>query len=151
MEDCIFCRIVEGKIEAVRIWEDSKHIAILDRNPNVEGQALVITKKHFDSYAFEMPDKDYGDLMRASKDVAKLLDRSFKVHRTAMVMEGLGINHIHIKLYPIHGLSSKFSETWPNDRVYFEKYEGYISTKLGPQKSIEELRKTAERIAKDNE
>lgn len=148
MESCIFCHIVNGEQEAVKIWEDSKHIAILDRNPNVEGMTLVLTKKHFDSYAFSMPDKDYSDLMLASKEVATLLDSAFGTHRTAMVMEGLGVNHIHIKLYPIRGLDKKFEETWATDRVYFEKYEGYISTQLGPRKSTQELRQIAEKIQK---
>jgi hypothetical protein len=61
-------------------------------------------------------------------------------------MEGLGINHAHLKLYPIHGLNEKFEETWAKDKIYFEKYEGYISTQLGPQKTREELEKIAMEI-----
>jgi hypothetical protein len=34
-------------LENVKIWEDNKHIAILDRNPNTEGMTLVRVKdKH---------------------------------------------------------------------------------------------------------
>ncbi len=148
MENCIFCKIVKKDIDSALIWEDKNYIAILDVNPNVEGMTLVIPKKHLDSYAFDMGNKDYCELMKASKKVAKLLDKKLKVKRTAMVMEGLGVNHAHIKLYPIYGLDEKFREIWAKDRVYFEKYEGYISTQLGPKKSLEELKGLANKIKK---
>lgn len=145
-ENCIFCKIVKGETHSVKIWEEKKHLAILDINPNSDGMTLVLTKKHFDSDATDMPDSDYKDLMIASKRVAKLLEEKLKVKRVAIVMEGLGVNHVHIKLYPVHGLDEKFKETWAKDKVFFKKYEGYISTQLGPQKSIKELNKIAEKI-----
>lgn len=146
--DCIFCKIVKGEIPCVKIWEDEKHLAILDINPNTDGLTLVLTKEHFDSDATDMPDKDYVNLMIASKKIAKLLENKLKVKRVAIIIEGLGINHVHIKLYPIHGLNEKFKETWAKDKVFFKKYEGYISTQLGPQKSLKELNKIAEKILK---
>lgn len=145
-QDCIFCRIVEGEIPSVRVWEDEKHLAILDVNPNTEGMTLVMTKKHFDSDATDMPEKTYADLMLAVNKVAKILEKGLNVKRVAIVMEGMGVNHVHIKLYPLHGIGEKFKETWAKDKVYFDRYEGYISTQLGPQKSREELEKVAEKI-----
>lgn len=146
MENCIFCKIGEGEIPSVKIWEDKRHLAILDINPNMEGVTLVLTKKHYDSDAIDMPDEDYKELMIATKKVAKLLEKKLNVKRVAIVMEGLGVNHVHIKLYPIHGLHEKFKEIWAKDRVFFKKYEGYISTQLGPQKSIKELEKIARKV-----
>ena len=146
MENCIFCKIIEGKVPSAKIWEDKKHLAILDINPNMEGMTLILTKKHFDSDATDMPDENYKNLMIAAKRVAKLLEKKLNVKRVAIVMEGLGVNHVHIKLYPIHGLGEKFKETWAKKEVYFKRYEGYISTQLGPKKSSEELNKLAGRI-----
>ena len=128
MENCIFCKIVKGEIPSVKVWEDEKHLAILDINPNTEGLTLVLTKKHFDSDATEIPDGEYSKLMIATKKIAKILENKLNVKRVAIVMEGMGINHVHIKLYPLYGLDEKFKETWAKDRIYFKKYEGYIST-----------------------
>jgi len=146
--DCIFCKIANKEIPSVKIWEDSKYVAILDKFPNTEGMTLVIPKEHFDSDATDMPDKEYVELMLASKKVAKLLEEKLNVKRVALVMEGLGVNHVHIKLYPIHGLDEKFKETWSENKIYFDKYEGYISTQLGPEKSIEELKEITEKLKK---
>jgi len=148
MENCIFCKIVKGEIPCVKIWEDKDFLAILDVFPNTKGMTLVLTKKHFDSYAFDMHDKAYSELMLASKKVAKLLEKGLNVKRVAMVMEGLGVNHVHIKLYPLHGIEEKFKETWAKEKVFFDRYEGYISTQLGSQKDIIELKKIAEEIKK---
>lgn len=146
--NCIFCKIVKEEIPSVKIWEDKEHIAILDINPNTEGMTLIITKEHYDSDATDMPDEPYKKLMIAAKKVVKILEKKLNVKRVAIVMEGLGVNHVHIKLYPIYGLNDKFEEIWANEKIYFDKYKGFISTQLGPKKSPEELNKIAEKIRK---
>jgi len=142
--DCVFCQIVRGDIEAFRIWEDKEFLAILDSNPNVRGMALVMTKHHYPSYVFELPEDIYERFLAASREVALLLDRKLPVYRTAMVMEGMGINHAHIKLYPLHGLKEKFEKRWAQKRVHFDSYQGYVSTQLGPKADADNLRKLAE-------
>ncbi|MCC7569816.1 HIT family protein [Candidatus Micrarchaeota archaeon] len=149
-EECIFCKIVTEDIGCAKIWEDEKHIAFLDINPNTEGMTLVIPKDHYNSYAFEMPDTAYTELMIASKKVAKILEKGLDVKRVAMVMEGMGVNHVHIKLYPIHGIKEIFEVNISKEIKYFKEYEGYISTHLGPKKDLEELEKFAEKIREKN-
>lgn len=146
MENCIFCEIVKGGIDSAKIWEDGEFLAILDINPNTKGMSLVMTKNHFDSYAFSIPDDIYQKFMSASKKVAKLLQKALEVKRVAMVMEGMGINHAHIKLYPMHGLEKEFKEMWAKEKVFFDNYPGYITTQLGPQTDIKELKSLAEEI-----
>ena len=148
MKDCIFCKIVRGEVPAVKIWEDKEFFAFLDINPNIEGMTLVIPKKHFDSDVFDMLEEDYKKLMIASRKVAKLLIKGLKVKRVSFVMEGMGVNHIHVKLYPLHGLKEKFTEMWAKEKVYFDSYPGYLTTQLGPQKPIDDLNKVAEKIRK---
>lgn len=150
MENCIFCKIANGLIPAVKLWEDERFLAVLDVFPNTKGMTLVITKTHYDSYAFDMPDDVYGDFFLAAKKVAKMLEKGLGVKRVALVMEGMGINHAHLKLYPLFGLDEKFKETWAKDKVYFENYPGYISTQLGEQADPEELKKLAEEIKGKN-
>lgn len=146
MADCIFCKIVNGEIPSVKFWENKEFMAILDVNPNTKGMTLIISKKHYPSYIFEMPNSIYSKMLLAAKKVSLMLDKKLRVQRTAMVMEGMGINHAHIKLYPLHGLDKKFEEMWAKDKVFFERYNGYITTQLGPQADINELKKLAEKL-----
>lgn len=147
MKDCIFCKIVQGKAEAAKIWEDDEFVAFLDLYPCTKGMALVVPKKHYHSYAFDMPDDVYARLMLATKRVALLLDRKLPVKRSAMVMEGMAIDHVHINVYPMHGLSVKFKQVLADERIFFEKYEGYISTQLGLKADMKELKRLAAKIA----
>lgn len=146
MKNCVFCDIVSGKIQAHKIYEDMKYIAILDIHPNTSGQTLIITKKHYPSYVFKMNERKYLDLMKVSKKIAILLDNKLKVKRTAMVMEGMGIDHAHIKLYPLHGLNKEFKEIWAKKRIFFDKYKGYITTLMGPEIKKEHLKKISKKI-----
>ncbi len=142
----IFCMIASGKIGSAKVWEDDEFIAILDINPNTEGMTLVMPKRHYGSDAFDMDDAAYARLMMASKKVAKMLEKGLDVKRVAMVMEGMGIDHVHVKLYPLHGLSRKFEEKWSTEIKTYPKYEGFISTHLGPKANMDELKKLAGRI-----
>ena len=148
MNSCIFCNITSGKWDSACFWYDDEFMAILDINPNTTGMALVLTKKHYDSYAFDMPDDVYQRFMLAAKQVAGILERGLKVQRVALVMEGMGVNHAHIKLYPLHGLEKKFEEMWALDRIFFDQYAGYLTTQLGPQVDLATLKPLAETLKK---
>jgi histidine triad (HIT) family protein len=46
MADCVFCKIRDGQIPAVKVFEDDKTFCIMDINPLNAGHCLVITKAH---------------------------------------------------------------------------------------------------------
>lgn len=101
---CIFCQIVEGKAPCHKVWEDEHHLAFLSIFPNTDGFTVVIPKKHYPSYAFDLPPQALADLMLATQKVAKKLDKAFPdVSRTGMFFEGFGVDHVHSKLSPMHG------------------------------------------------
>ncbi|MAG78442.1 diadenosine tetraphosphate hydrolase [archaeon] len=137
MDNCLFCGIVEERIPAYKIYEDNKHIAILDIYPAVRGQSLVLPKKHHGSYVFEMKEDDYVALMVASRNVAKLTDDKLRSLRTCMVMEGMEVNHAHIKLYPIYEVLTNIA----SGTIDLNKYPGHINTKHGERMSESELEK----------
>jgi histidine triad (HIT) family protein len=147
-DDCIFCKIAKGEIPSYKIWENDEFFAILDIFPNTKGMTLVISKEHYDSYAFDMPDDVYLRFITAAKHVGKLLDEKLNVSRTAMVIEGMGVNHAHIKLYPLHGVGKDFHAMVPDREVFFEKYQGYISTQLGPKADNEFLEELISKFRK---
>jgi histidine triad (HIT) family protein len=148
MKNCKFCQVIKGALPSAKIWEDKEFMAILSNHPNTEGVALVIPKKHYDSYVFDMSDEVYKKLMLASKKVAKILEKGLKVKRVAMVMEGMGLNHAHIKLYPLHGLDKKFKRMFGDKEIYLKNYEGYVTTLEGPKETVENLQKIADKIKK---
>ncbi|OPJ55610.1 histidine triad nucleotide-binding protein [Alkalithermobacter paradoxus] len=49
MENCIFCKIVNGELPSSKVYEDDKVLAFKDINPQAPVHILVIPKKHYDS------------------------------------------------------------------------------------------------------
>jgi diadenosine tetraphosphate (Ap4A) HIT family hydrolase len=148
MNDCIFCKIARGDLPSYKIWEDDRHLAFLSLHPNTEGFSVVITKEHYPSYAFDLPEAVLTGLVLAAKKVGKLLDAKLDdVGRTGMIFEGFGVDHIHAKLFPMHGTRS---DEWkqrakPIDK-YFDHYEGYISSHDAAQANDAALKALAEKI-----
>lgn len=149
MKNCIFCKIVSGEAPSHKVWEDDGHLAFLSIFPNTEGTTVVITKSHQTSYVFDLPDEVLSGLMLATKKVAKLLDAKLEdVGRTAMVFEGYGVDHIHAKLFPMHGTADvkEWKNIESNIAKYFDKYEGYISSHNHERADDSALAKLAEKL-----
>lgn len=147
--DCIFCKIVKGKAPCHKVWEDEKHLAFLSIFPNTLGFTVVVTKEHCPSYAFENNDEVLIGLILATKKVARLLDRAFEdVGRTGMFFEGFGVDHLHSKLFPMHGTASmeKWRPIESKIDTFFEKYPGYLSSHDADRMSDKELAKIAKKI-----
>ncbi len=104
MEDCIFCKIVNGKIPAAKVYEDAQVISFLDIMPANKGHCLVVPKKHSQTL-IEMNEDDLVATMKAAKKVARALSLSFGNGSFNIVMNngkeaGQIVNHAHIHLIP---------------------------------------------------
>jgi len=94
---------------------------------------LVISKKHFQSDIFSLDDDFLQKYIIATKFVISLLKKWFNVEKVGVVIEGLQVDHAHIKLYPFH------QNHWFVDGLSaWEKH------------SIEDLQKVANKIFTNN-
>ncbi len=122
MKYCIFCQIAKHLSPAHIISENKEFMAFLDiYPPTFKGKItspniVVITKKHYKSNPFEdLPENVYQRILLFSRSVSRKVQKNLKPLRVCLIIEGMEINHFHIKLYPI-----------------FKKYyPGYLSTIKG--------------------
>lgn len=150
---CVFCEIVEGRSPAHVFWQDEKHMAFLSIFPNTRGATVVIPKVHRSSYIFDQEDDVLSELVIAAKRVARLLDSALDdVGRTAMIFEGYGIDHLHAKLFPLHGTGngSEFRKISSSVDKYFERYEGYVSSHDWKRADDQELAALARELSQYN-
>lgn len=152
--ECIFCKIAKGEIQSMaggNFFDSDKYMAWLSPFPNTEGFAIIIPKKHYGSDVLAMPDNELGEFVSEAKKVSSILLKYFKdVGRVGLIMEGTGIDHAHIKLFPMHGTKHMTEGEWKqyhsdNDK-FFENYEGYISSHDGPKADEEKIQKMAEEL-----
>ncbi len=152
--ECVFCKIISGEIKTPGIfWENHEFMAFLSTWPNTEGFTVVVPKKHYGSDVLGMPDKILQKFVLVAKTVSKKLMKHFDdVGRVGLIMEGTGIDHAHIKLFPMHGTEYMKKGEWKqyhsNNDSYFETYQGYISSNDGPKGDEEKIHKLAEKLRK---
>lgn len=121
MEECIFCKIVRKEVGSFKIYEDEDYYAFLDLFPLAPAQTLVIPKKHIDSYIFNVDDEQISEIMGVAKKVAKILEKGMKTNWVSMAVEGLAVNHLHVKLYPYFEYKDRF--------VKYKTYFGMVGDK----------------------
>jgi diadenosine tetraphosphate (Ap4A) HIT family hydrolase len=150
--ECIFCKIISGEIKTPGIfWENDEFMAFLSTWPNTEGFTVVVPKEHYGSDVLGMLDDKLSKFVLAAKTVSKNLIAHFKdVGRVGLIMEGTGIDHAHIKLFPMHGTGhmkkGKWKQYHSNNENFFETYEGYISSNDGPKGDEQKIRELAEKL-----
>jgi histidine triad (HIT) family protein len=100
-KNCIFCKIIRGKIPSYKVWENKKYFAFLDINPINPGHLLLIPKKH-ENYIFDLNNKEYLELMKNAKFLAKEIKRVINCKRVGIAVEGFFVPHVHIHLVPLN-------------------------------------------------
>ena len=103
-EDCIFCKIVQGKIPTEKTYEDENFIAILDTNPKTENHTLLITKKHFRNL-LDMPTSLGSEYLEAIKKISLNLIQHQKAEGINIISNnefsaGQIVFHTHTHIIP---------------------------------------------------
>ena len=72
MSDCVFCKIVDGRIPAQKVYEDADILAFNDINPARPVHVLVIPKKHIASRATVTADDTpvLGRMLATANEIA---------------------------------------------------------------------------------
>lgn len=88
-QQCIFCQIIDGKIESTRIYEDEDCLAILDINPANPGHILLMPKKHL-QVGPQVPQEVMERLGKVTKALSNCCLQALKCEGTSIfVANGL--------------------------------------------------------------
>jgi histidine triad (HIT) family protein len=121
MEDCIFCKIINGEIPCSKVYENDKVFAFLDIAPVNKGHALVIPKEHYKDL-LAMPNDILAEVARVGKKVAKAVMKAtgasgFNLGQNNGEVAGQVVMHFHLHIIP--RFEDDGLELWPQG-----KYEG---------------------------
>jgi histidine triad (HIT) family protein len=130
-KDCVFCKIIEGKIPCYKVYEDEKFFAFLDVNPMNPGHILLIPKKHVQWVNDYEPFCEYW---QTARKLSKIIQKTLNPLLVSYIVYGLGVPHAHIHLVP------KFK-----DDAHSIGPDPNILAKL----SEEEMKEIAEKISKE--
>ncbi len=142
----LFDKIINNQIPSFKVYEDQDYLAFLTPFPNTKGLTIVIPKINPGAYLFDLNDDTYLGLLLISKKIAKALEKALEVERVAMVVEGTGVAHVHVKLYPLFGITKEETNVWSTHQEYYPNYAGYLTTVEGPKMSDQELEEVKTKI-----
>lgn len=96
-KECIFCQIVKKEKKCLKIYEDKKFLAFLDKNPRNPGHILLIPKKHF-RWVWDIP--YIGEFYEVAKKIVKGIKKAMSTDWIISPVLGDEIWHAHIHLIP---------------------------------------------------
>lgn len=101
--ECIFCRIVAGKIPADVVYGDEELLAFRDINPQAPTHILIIPKSHIPSLndATAKHQALLGHVVLLAKDLAKkegISERGYRLSLSTGPEGGQLVPHIHFHL-----------------------------------------------------
>lgn len=103
-EDCIFCKIANGQIPSVTVYDNRDFRVILDINPATRGHALVLPKEHFDNL-YELDSDTAAKMFVLTSELARVMKKELHCDGMNIVQNneeaaGQTVNHLHIHLIP---------------------------------------------------
>jgi len=101
---CIFCDILSGVKDAHILYEDSSHVAFLDKYPIDVGHSLVVPKKHHERIT-DMDSKAVGDLFSIVPKIASAIlsateADAFSLGQNNGKAAKQIIPHVHVHIIP---------------------------------------------------
>ena len=104
MDNCIFCKIIDGSIPSTVVYEDADFKAIMDISPAAKGHVLILPKKHCADLLSIDPDVASKALMIASK-IANAQKKAFNCDGINLLQNSgeaawQSVFHLHIHLIP---------------------------------------------------
>ena len=103
MEDCIFCKIINGEIPSNKVYEDEDVLAFHDINPAAPIHILVIPKKHI-SMLTDLKEEDeklVGKIYTTINKIAEqegFKEQGFRVIANCGKDSGQEVFHIHFHI-----------------------------------------------------
>lgn len=102
MENCVFCKIIDGKIPSTKMYEDDDVIIIKDIDPKAAKHYLMIPKRHYKLLA-DMSEEDSATLARALKKIPTLekelgLEGGYRLVINQGDNAGQTVFHLHVHI-----------------------------------------------------
>jgi len=125
-EDCIFCKITEGKILATKLFESEKVLCFMDVFPASTGHCLVIPKKHHETI-LNVPQEELCEIIKTVQKTAAAIEKAtkcdgFNVFQSNHEIAGQAIKHVHFHIIPRYK-NDRLNFKWEPNKIELKELE----------------------------
>eukprot|EP01102_Stenamoeba_stenopodia_P005263 TRINITY_DN15821_c0_g1_i1.p1 TRINITY_DN15821_c0_g1~~TRINITY_DN15821_c0_g1_i1.p1 ORF type:complete len:137 (+),score=25.63 TRINITY_DN15821_c0_g1_i1:92-502(+) len=126
--DCLFCKIVAGKIPCVKIHETEHALAFLDIFPLSEGHCLVIPKYHAEKL-HQLPEAAMADVGPVLVKVAKAVGaENYNILQNNGSIAHQVVKHVHFHIIPKPNEEQGLGIQWPASKAETEALQAVAGT-----------------------
>ena len=123
MSNCVFCKIIDGQIPSLKVYEDEHVYAFMDIMPLTKGHTLLIPKTHCKDL-FEMPEDVARNLYAAAPKVANAIKAAFNPIGMNTINNngaaaGQTVFHYHLHLVPRYDDADGYKVEWNSRQTEF--------------------------------
>ncbi len=123
MGDCVFCKIIAGKIPSLKVYENDKIFAFLDIVPINPGHTLIVPRSHHVDL-LETPDDVLSDMITRTKKIAAAVMNAvkadgFNIGINTKPAAGQAVFHTHLHIIP--RFSNDGLRHWPGKKLTSEE------------------------------
>jgi histidine triad (HIT) family protein len=139
LSDCVFCKIVAGRVDADLVASDESSIAFLDKSPLFHGHTLVVPRRHVETLP-DLARLEIGPFFEFVQLIASAMPSALGAQGTFVANNNIvsqSVAHLHVHVIPRtkgDGLRGFF---WPRTRYEVGEAE-LVATKLA--ESVEAMR-----------
>lgn len=99
----LFTKIIEGEIPGRFVYQDEDCVAFLTIAPLADGHALVVPRAEVDKWTEAGPAL-MAHLTEVAQRIGKVQTEVFDAERAGLIIAGFEVPHLHIHVWPVHGL-----------------------------------------------
>lgn len=117
MNNCIFCKIINGEIPSYKIYEDETVMAFLDISPDSNGHTLIIPKKHYKDID-DIDNQVLSHILEIAKKIKLKLEKKLNIDGLTLIQNNGDIQevkHFHLHLKPYYKNKQKIL---PVEEIY---------------------------------
>ena len=128
-QPCVLCLVAQGKIQAQKVLESDRTIAVMNtREPQARGH-IVIFPKHHATALHEMDPEDLSEVAAVARALANAQGlENYNLLHNAGALAGQTVFHAHFHLIPKWSEQEGFRYTWKTDGG-FNQQESYLKIK----------------------
>ena len=130
--ECVFCKIVDGRLESPIVFEDDSTLAFLDHRPLFPGHTLVIPKQHFETLV-DLPSAMVPTFFWNVQLLSRAVERAMDAEGTFVAMNNRvsqSVPHLHVHVVPRRKKDGLKGFFWPRTKYSDEEELNHVKSRV---------------------
>lgn len=130
--ECVFCKIVDGRLDSPIVFEDDSTLAFLDHRPLFPGHTLVIPKQHFETLV-DLPSAMVPTFFWNVQLLSRAVERAMDAEGTFVAMNNRvsqSVPHLHVHVVPRRKKDGLKGFFWPRTKYSDEEELNHVKSRL---------------------